>query len=211
MNIINTLDTKNNKPTVENIYKTHMKELYQKTNLFNKDMEINVAMYMLYKNIKKEDIALTLTKYSPHTVEPNYSSLSYINKTIIYNAQQKLTVELEKRREFAKKTIVNKDINSLYSKYYNDYKENIDLPFDMIADTIIAANIIKAGFKLKDTLDVVASQSPNLTNISNENISKYGQQIEIILNKLTNTLNDTKVQKHNLTHTLTLTNEQEAN
>ena len=81
----------------------------------------------------------------------------------------------------------------------------------MIADTIIAANIIKAGFKLKDTLDVVASQSPNLTNISNENISKYGQQIEIILNKLTNTLNDTKVQKHNLTHTLTLTNEQEAN
>ena len=39
----------------------------------------------------------------------------------------------------------------------------------MIADTIIAANIIKAGFKLKDTLDVVASQSPNLTNISNEN------------------------------------------
>lgn len=211
LNIINTLDTKNNKPTVENIYKTHMKELYQKTNLFNKDMEINVAMYMLYKNIKKEDIALTLTKYSPHTVEPNYSSLSYINKTIIYNAQQKLTVELEKRREFAKKTIVNKDINSLYSKYYNDYKENIDLPFDMIADTIIAANIIKAGFKLKDTLDVVASQSPNLTNISNENISKYGQQIEIILNKLTNTLNDTKVQKHNLTHTLTLTNEQEAN
>lgn len=79
----------------------------------------------------------------------------------------------------------------------------------MIADTIIAANIIKAGFKLKDTLDVVASQSPNLTNISNENISKYGQQIEIILNKLTNTLNDTKVQKHNLAHTLT--NEQEAN
>ena len=36
-------------------------------------------------------------------------------------------------------------------------------------------------------------------------------QIEIILNKLTNTLNDTKVQKHNLAHTLTLTNEQEAN
>lgn len=44
-----------------------------------------------------------------------------------------------------------------------------------------------------------------------KNISKYGQQIEIILNKLTNTLNDTKVQKHNLAHTLTLTNEQEAN
>lgn len=211
LNIINVLDTKNNRPTVENMYKTHMKELYQKTNLFNQDMEINAAMYMLYKDIKKEDIALTLTKYSPHAVEPNHSSLSYINKAIIYNAQQKLTVELEKRREFAKKTLVDKDINNLYSKYYSDYKENIDLPFDMIADTIIAANIIKAGFKLKDTLDAIASQSPNLTNISNENISKYGQQIEIILNKLTNTLNDTKVQKHNLAHTLTLTNEQEAN
>lgn len=193
------------------MYKTHMKKLYQKTNLFNQNMEINAAMYMLYKDIKKEDIALTLTKYSPHTVEPNHSSLSYINKAIIDNAQQKLTVELEKRREFAKKTLVDKNINNLYSKYYSDYKENIDLPFDMIADTIIAANILKAGFKLKDTLNAVASQSPNLTNISSEYISKYGQQIEIILNKLTNTLNDTKVQKHNLAHTLTLTNEQEAN
>lgn len=211
LNIINVLDTKNNRPTVENMYKIHMKELYQKTNLFNQNMEINTAMYMLYKDIKKEDIVLTLTKYSPHIVEPNHSSLNYINKTIIDNAQQKLTVELEKRREFAKKHIVDKDINSLYSKYYSDYKENIDLPFDMIADTIIAANILKAGFKLKDTLNTVASQSPNLTNISSENISKYGQQIEIVLNKLTNTLNDTKVQKHNLTRTLSLTNEQEDN
>ena len=64
-------------------------------------MEINAAMYMLYKDIKKEDIALTLTKYSPHAVEPNHSSLSYINKAIIYNAQQKTNYRIrKKRREF---------------------------------------------------------------------------------------------------------------
>lgn len=66
-------------------------------------MEINAAMYMLYKDIKKEDIALTLTKYSPHAVEPNHSSLSYINKAIIYNAQQKLTIELEKDENLPRK------------------------------------------------------------------------------------------------------------
>lgn len=197
LNILNILDTGQTRMTNEMTYKQHMKELYLRTNTFNQDMEINTAMYMLYKNIKKEDIAITMTKYSPHIIEPSHASTTYINKSIITEAEKRLEMELEKRKLFAKNTIKEQDVNILYGRYYNAYKDNINLPFDIVADTIIAANMINAGFKVKDVLEAVSMQSPNAIG------ADYAQKIEADLKNLPSTLENTRTQKQSLVRTIT--------
>lgn len=106
-------------------------------------------------------------------------------------------MELEKRKLFAKNTIKEQDVNILYGRYYNAYKDNINLPFDIVADTIIAANMINAGFKVKDVLEAVSMQSPNAIG------ADYAQKIEADLKNLPSTLENTRTQKQSLVRTIT--------
>ena len=60
LNIINVLDTRNNRPTVENMYKTHMKELYQKL-IYSIKIWKSMQLCICYTKTSKKKILLLLS------------------------------------------------------------------------------------------------------------------------------------------------------
>lgn len=172
--IINHIPNRN---SVEDIYKTYMKDMYLKRKYFSAELDVKAAKKMLNDNIKKEDIAAVLIKHSPISAEPNRGRI-YTDNYVIRQAQNELDNEKEKIKNYQPKLRREIDPVSAYRHHYNDFKNVIDLPFSKEADIIIAATMLLQNFTQNEIEKTITEQSP-LSSKDAENLAKntYGKEI----------------------------------
>ena len=166
-----------NKASVEDIYKTYMKDIYLSRKYFSTELDVNTAKKMLSDGIKHEDIAITLIKHSPICAEPNRGK-DYIENYVLKKAQMELENEKEKIKNYQPKIREETDISKAYQQHYQDFINVIDLPYSKVADTIIATAMLLQKFSQDEIENTLTEQSPlspkDTTNLKN---NTYGKEI----------------------------------
>ena len=166
-----------NKASIEDIYKTYMKDIYLSRKYFSTELDVNTAKKMLSDGIKHEDIAITLIKHSPICAEPNRGK-DYIENYVLKKAQMELENEKEKIKNYQPKIREETDISKAYQQHYQDFINVIDLPYSKVADTIIATAMLLQKFSQDEIENTLTEQSPlspkDTTNLKN---NTYGKEI----------------------------------
>ena len=180
------------KVSPENQYKLYMKDVYKQNKFFSQDTDISVAKKMLNDNIDKEDIKISLIKYSPLTAEPRKVK-EYV-EDVTKRAEIDLAQEKIKLQNYQPMLREEKDPVAAYKHHLEDFQSKIDLPLTKAVDVIIAEAMLMQNIsksKVEDAITTMSSLSPKTeNNIAN---NTYGKEIvknaerSLYKRKITNT------------------------
>lgn len=161
----------------ENLYKQYVKDEYLNKHYFAPELDINATKKLLNDNVKPEDIAIILVKYSPIVIEPK-KGIDYINNYILKKAQIELAQEKDKLLNYQPKIRQETDINEAYKHHMEDFIATIKLPYSKVADEIIANAMLLQKFSENEVSKTLTQNSPlsspTPTNLKN---NTYGKEI----------------------------------
>lgn len=159
---------KDTKP--ENLYKGHMKQLWQQKQYISSESDIDSALYMITKGVAVAEISATIMKYSPIAVEPGHNMKAYAEEYVTSKAQREYEKELDRQRKYTPIPSLGKSENPAdeYKRHMLDYDKNCKLPITKDIDFKIAIAMINQGYKEKEIDNALSSMSPCSTGI------KYG-------------------------------------